>query len=519
MTDPIEEMRKQVQDRVEAEAATLPPPNERPKITSKLINECLFANALGDGILYSTLFRDKFVYCENAQAWFEWSGHYWQRDIMNHSLAAVEDVAGVYLAEHERLAQEITESLKAGVEVGSDVIKKLQEKQLKLLKRVSLLRDDNRRTTCLKFAHTIKDSITIKGDEFDSKPMLFPCANGVIDLETGRLKPGRPGDYLSLASPIPFTDIDTPAPLWEKSLLEIFGGNENLVAYLQRLFGYAMTGLVTEKVFPILYGPTGWNGRTLIVSTISHVMGDLAGPISPEMLLAQKYSRSSSAPSPDIMTLKGLRMAFACEIDEGRWFSGSKVKWLTGKDELIGRSPYDKYPTCFAPSHKLFLMTNIQPKAPPNDRAFWERIHLIPFTISFINRDPRGANERRANLNLGQQLVQEYPGILAWLCRGCLLWQQNGLMPPREITDATEQYRRNEDRLADFIDECCQQGPALKEKSSVLYARFVDWYHDNVGKDEPSGTWFGKNLTQKFDKHKSDGGFAVYQGIALKGHR
>jgi len=512
MTDSANEMRKQVQARIDQEDQSSPVGDEEPKITSKLINECLFANELGDSVLYSTLFRDQFLYCKNTQEWFEWHGHYWMRDIMGRSLAAVEKVTEHYLAEYKTLAGRVADLMMADDKEGAQ---KLKKQQANLLKRASQLRADKRRTACLKFAHTIDNPLAIKGEEFDEKPMLFPCANGVIDLETGKLKRGRPGDYLSLASPVEFGGIDEPAPLWERSVLEIFNGNKEMVAYLNRLYGYAITGLVNEKVFPVLYGRTGWNGRSLIIETISYVMGNLAGSIPSEMLLSQKYSKSASGPSPDIMSLKGIRMAFASEIDEGQRFSASKIKWLTGKDELVGRNPHDKYPTRFRPTHKLFLMTNTQPQAPPNDKAFWERLHLIPFTISFVNRDPQEMHERRAILDLDRQILKEAPGILAWLIRGCLAWQRHGLNPPKDVTEATEQYRRNEDLLADFVDECCLREPGAKEKAAALYARFVEWYHDNVGKNEPSGTWFGKQFGGKYDKWKSEG-CVMYRGVALK---
>lgn len=511
-----DDMKKSVRDRVEKEEAAASPADEGPKITSQLIQDCLTANEQGDGTLYATLLRDEFLFCKNSQEWYEWGGHVWKRDVMNRSLAAVERVVGLYLSEYKALSARIAELAKDGddEEVYKSELKRLRGKQSAILERARQLRGRKRRSACLEFSHTIESPLAITGEEFDNQPMLFPCANGVLDLETGRLHPGRPGDYLSKSSPIEWLGIDAPAQLWEKSLLEIFGGNEDLVAYMNRLSGYAMTGIVNEKVFPVLYGKTGWNGRSLLVETISYVMGDLAGPIPSEMLLSSKYSKSSSGPTPDIMSLKGIRMAFASEIDEGQRFSAAKIKWLTGKDELVGRHPHDKYPTHFNPTHKLFLMTNTQPEAPPNDKAFWERLHLISFMISFVNRDPQESYERRAVIDLDRQIKKEAPGILAWLVRGCLLYQKHGLNPPRIITDATEQYRRDEDLLADFIDECCLREPGAKEKSSVLYKRFVDWYHDNVGQKEKSGTWFGKQLSQKYEKTK-EVGCVTYHGICL----
>jgi len=514
MTDSIDDIRKEVEERVDREAAELPPPDEKLAITSAFIRKCINANALGDATLYAALYRNKFVYCKNLKEWFEWVNHYWQVDIMGHAFVAVEGVVEQYMLEYGRISNGILELMGDGDDESKDKIKKLRKQQSTILKKVSQLRDGKRRNSCLEFAHTIENPLAITNEEFDQKPMLLPCANGIIDLETGKLRPGRPGDYLSMASPVEFRGIDEPAPLWEKSLLEIFAGDEEMIAYIRRLFGYSITGLVHEKVFPVLYGKSGWNGRTLIVESIAHVMGPYARPIPPEMLMSSKIIKSSSGPSPDIMSLKGLRMAFADETDESHKFSAAQVKRLTGKGKLVGRNPNDKRPTYFYQTHKLFLESNSQPQAPPNDKSFWERLHLIPFIISFVNRDPQESHERRAILDLDRQILKEAPGILAWLVKGCLLWQKQGLMPPRKVTDATEQYRRNEDLLADFIDECCIREPGAKEKSSSLYGRFIVWYHDNIGKNEPTGTWFGKQLSQKYEKSKSQGR-VTYHGLML----
>jgi putative DNA primase/helicase len=510
MTDNIDSIRKQVQNRVEKEAAHLPPSEDK-KITSELLYDCLVGNELGDGILYATLFRDKYVYCNNSGEWYQWSGHYWQLDRMKRALADVEKIVDLYRGECRVISEQI-------VNMNGDdesAVSRLRKLQRDLLKRIRNLRTTNRRRACLEFAYSNVNPLAITGEEFDQKPMLFPCKNGVIDLETGKFKPGRPGDFLTKSSPITFMGIDEPAPLWNNTLLEIFAGNEDMVSYMRRLFGYAITGNVSEKIFPVLYGRTGWNGRSLIVEAISYVMGNFAGSIPAEMLISPRFVKTASSPSSDIMSLKGIRLAFASEVDENQRFSAAKIKWLTGNDELVGRRPYDKMETRFSPTHKLILMTNTQPQAPPNDQAFWNRIHLIPFNISFVKREPRERYERRAILDLNKQVREEASGILAWLVRGCLEWQRDGIKPPLEVTQSTEEYRRNEDLIGDFLDECCIKETLAREKASILYNRFIEWYHDNVGKNEPSGTWFGKQLHGKYTKVKIDGK-VYYRDIRLK---
>ena len=507
---------QRVLDRIKQEAAQLAPLEKPPKITSKLIEECLFANVVGDAVLYATVNRDKFIYSKKAQEWYAWNTHYWEPDVMHESLVAVENIVPLYLAEFKRVSTELAELLATGEDVKSEKSKKLISKRDRLLSRAHQLRDDKRRTACLKFAHTIANGLAIKGDEFDLHPWLFPCKNGVIDLKRGDINPGNPRDYLSLASPIEFLGIDTPAPLWDKTLLEIFNGKVDMVDFLQRLFGYFMTGVIQEKIFPVLFGRSGFNGRSVIVEMISYVMGDLAAVIQSEMLLSQKFGKSSAGPSPDIMALKGVRMAFASEVDEGQRFSSAKIKWLTGNDSLVGRGLQEKKLTKFKPTHKLLLMTNSQPTAAAKDTPFWERMLLIPFEISFVNREPLERHERRANLNLAAELIKEAPGILAWLVRGCLFWQLYGLQPPLAVKEASAKYRQNEDMMGDFLDECCLREPTNKVQAAVIYQRFVDWYHLNIGKgDKLTGTWFGKQLSNYFEKTKING-LIYYLGVDLK---
>lgn len=511
------DIKKQVQERIRQEAEQTPPSKADDKIDSKFIGACLNENAKGDASLYAALFRDKYLYCKGMKEWFIWAGHHWQLDIMDESTIAVESVAQAYLDEYKITAAKIAEMAANGSD--KETMSRMQKRCEKLSERARQLRGPNRRAQCKEFVHTIENPLAITGDEFDQKPMLFPCANGVIDLTTGKLHPGRPGDNMSAASPVEYHGIDEPPRLWLKSLCEIHNcekpdDDRSLVEYLQRLVGYAITGHAHEKIFPIFYGKNGWNGRSLFIETIIYIMGAMAGPIPSEMLMSQKFARSAAGPTPDIMSLKGLRLAYASETDENQRFSAAKIKWFTGNNELIGRWPNDKRPIRFLPTHTIFLETNYQPQAPANDRSFWERVHLIPHNISYVNRDPREPHERRANLNLRNELEKEKSQILGWMVQGCLLWQKHGLKPPLIVTEATAKYRADEDMIGDFVDECCVREPLAHERASILYNRFVDWYHDNHGKNEPSGTWFGKQLGQKYEKDKSNGAI-IYRGVRL----
>lgn len=508
-----DDIKRQVEERVKAEAQgikkDIPSGDE---LTPKFIKECLRAKDLGNGMLYAAIHKNQYILNKSIGEVYKWGGHHWELDELNEHVGAVENVTDVYL----KGAGELTGAIEASVKDGDkNLTKDLQKQQKFFYARAGAIREFTGRSNTIKFAFTNRDNaLCVNNDQFDNKPMLLPCNNGVIDLTTGNFHDGQPEEYLLNASPVSWEGIDTPAPAWEKFLLEIFEGDVEMVEYMGRLFGYAITGLTKEKLLPIFWGPHGNNGKSTIVEIIKTVMGPLAIPIPSEVFLSQRFT--STGPTPDILSLKGLRIAFGSETDENRRFSPSKVKWLSGKDTLTGRNPYDKRPTTFYPSHTLFLMTNERPGAPTDDKAFWTRVRLIKFNLSFVDYKPKEDFERPADLDLFEKLQAEASGILAWLVRGCLIWQQNGMNVPFKVTRETLRYQREEDNLTDFIEDICIVDKSLEVGATALYSSFREWWINNIDEEEkrvPSQKRFGKMMTRRFKKEKK--GTYKYIGLDL----
>jgi putative DNA primase/helicase len=210
------------------------------------------------------------------------------------------------------------------------------------------------------------------------------------------------------------------------------------------------------------------------------------------------------------MALREKRLVWASESEEGRKFNVGKLKWLTGGDTLTGRAPYGRKQITFKPTHKLFLLTNYKPQAPANDYALWARLHLIPFTLAFID-EPQKENERKADPNLLEKLKQEAPGILAWLVRGCMAWQQEGLKPPESVQAATRQYQQDEDIIGQFIIERCITGTGKQVKGGDLYEAYKTWC-DERGLEANKST-FGKEIKKRFDSYTKR--YVFYTGLDL----
>ena len=123
----------------------------------------------------------------------------------------------------------------------------------------------------------------------------------------------------------------------------------------------------------------------------------------------------------------------------------------------MGRGPYDRREIAFAPSHTLLLITNFRPVVNPADAALWDRLHLVEFPISFVD-DPKGDNQRLRNPHLAAELKEEAMGIMAWLVAGYYEWLEKGLAPPSSVLSSTKEYRRSEDSIEQFLEECCVIG-------------------------------------------------------------
>jgi putative DNA primase/helicase len=331
-----------------------------------------------------------------------------------------------------------------------------------------------------------------------------------------------------MCSPIEWRGIDEPCPHFDNYLLTSLGGNQEVFDFVLRGIGYSITGLRSERVFFVLYGLHGQNGKGLLMEILHHILGALSGPIQTEMVMAQKFTKSADGPSPAVMALKGRRLAWASEPEQNQGFADGKLKQYSGGDPLTGRAPNDKDQTTFYPTHTMWLLANVLPHAPAHDDAFWERIKVIDFPLSFVVRKPQRdedgneipvvleKHQRHADRDLVNKLKAEASGILARLVRGCIEWQKQGLNPPQKVIEDSLKYRRNEDDLQDFIDQCCYVNPAspdCKSPVSELHKRYKVWWEEGNSTRPLGIKKFGALLSMKFEKIKSSS--IIYLGIMV----
>ena len=222
-----EEIRRINKPLIEAERREYGPDPEpeadQPKhgFSSKWVMACLHENEDGDARLYVELHRGRFVYDTAAGVWDRWTGNYWKDDLLDEATEAVEKVIEVYSLEVERQAWQRLQSEKSGQ---PERAKNHASNEDALLKRIRVLQTLSRKKSIVELARTGKNSLAIDGTQFDRDGWLLGCLNGVLELRTGTFRPGRPEDFIKTVAPVLWLGPDTPAPVLERFLLEVFDG-------------------------------------------------------------------------------------------------------------------------------------------------------------------------------------------------------------------------------------------------------------------------------------------------------
>ena len=402
--------------------------------------------------------KDDIRYCPDFKKWMLWTGVRWE------------------LISTRPLEQAIRSARK--LQTSSDpVVKKFGKNSESSRKLNSVIQDA---------ANLPKIHVRLK--ELDADPWLLNTLSGVVDLRTGSVRPHRNSDFFTKITGVEY-DPSAKAPRFEQFMLEVFDHDRELVVYVLRYLGQALTGLPSDRVMQFWYGPAGSNGKSTLINTLLWALGDYAQTMAAGLLLGNSRPLSSANARPDLVALLSARLVVGNETSEDHYFDESLVKQLTGRDRLSVRGNYQDQAQIH-PTWTLALASNHKPIVRGGDTAIWDRLHLVPFNVRFTDD-----GEPRKDPELEGKLKAEAPCILALLVRSCMEWQAEGLRPPPRVLAAVEEYKKSQDTIGEFIEECCIVGDGLTTLRSALYEAFREW-SERSGEKNPIGK---KRFNQKME--------------------
>jgi putative DNA primase/helicase len=446
---------------------------------AKLLREAI-RNDAGNADCLQAMYGRGMRYCHTRDAWLIWDGARWALDRTGAA---------------QRLARKVAQARsKAAADIQIDTKEDAADKQ-KLFAFAIASEASTVVERTLKSASTLKKLATTI-DKYDTDPFLANAGNVTIDLKTCKARENRQGDYITKKLGAKYNP-QAQCPRWLQFLNEVFNSDKELIAYMQRVIGYALTGDISEQKLFLCHGG-GSNGKSLFLGTLAALMGEYGGSTPFET-----FDAESAEARQDLAKLAGTRFVTVVETDEDRRLAEARVKALTGDDVVTARELYAKS-FDYTPTYKIFIAMNHKPTIRGIDRGIWRRVKLIPFTQSFEGREEKG---------LKAKLLSELPGILNWALEGLKAWHIQGVGKCRAVDDATEEYRQESDVVEQWLSDRTVKGETMVMEAAAAYEDFARW-RGNVTRFE-NKNWFGRRMTEKGHKSEKQSGQRFYRGLGL----
>jgi putative DNA primase/helicase len=434
---------------------------------------------LGNAERFAASFADQLRYCADWKKWLYWNENHWRFDNTGETERKAAAVVRQILSLSATLPEE--------------------SKQKAMASFARRCESAARLGSLLTLAQS-QAQLAVTADAFDSDPWLFNTQNCLIDLQANQVLPHDPARLVTKLSPVVYDPAAT-CPTWDAFLGRVLADRPELIRYLQKAVGYSLTGETGEQCLFLLYGQ-GANGKSTFLSTIMGILNTYSRQLPMDALLAKTNRQIPN----DIAALRGARFASAVEADDGSRMAESLVKQMTGQDKLTARFLHGEWFE-FDAQFKLWLATNHKPVIRGCDEAIWRRMRLIPFTVTIpaAERDP----------HLGEQLRQEWPGILNWALEGCRLWREEGLIPPEDVLAATEEYRGEMDILADFVAQCCVINPLAAALAADTYRAYETWCVKTAERPVGNRTFVRRMRERGLKTKHGSGHVLMWDGLAL----
>ena len=502
-------------NRVEGQDGYVPPEQFNDEFGSASLKPEDYSD-IGEARVLSAECSDKLRFT-SATDYITYCGDRWHED-KQKSLGTVEVFMDSQLEEAQEAVRVAEENLiAAGIAEGDvkgrgkNLEKTVPESKVGLL--FALIGADNYKKFVMKYRNyrkivdtqnAAKPMLAIDVSELDYDPELLNTPDLTYDLTDG-LNGGRPHDPYEIIKKVTnCSPGDKGRRLWENTLHTLFCNDCDLVRYVQQIVGTAAVGRVYAEQMIIAYGG-GANGKSTFWNTIARVLGNYSGKISAEAL-TMNCKRNVK---PEMAEMKGKRLIIASELEEGTRLNTGMVKQLCSVDPIEAEKKY-KDPFHFEPSHTLVLYTNHLPKVSANDDGTWRRLIVIPFNAKIT-----GKSDIK---NFSDYLLENAgSAILTWIIEGAKTAIHKGFKidEPKVVVDAIHAYRDENDWLGQFIEERCDIGSILKEKSGELYQQYRFMCIQNGEYVRSTTDFYGALEKAGYVRRRSSKGSFIY-GLKLK---
>lgn len=532
MSDEVQKLKDEISQAAAEEEQLFPPPPPPaepapPVFTPQEIDDAFARNEFGDAMLAVKLLRGKYCFDNTAKLPYRFNGIVWELDVNNSYMLEMEKLSPLYYGKLQEAQKTVGELKSTGAD--KEEIKEAKGLVKAYAGRIKQLDSTTRAKKVFEHASSGDGRIGISGREWNTNPLLLPCTNCVVDLETGKMVPGRHDQYFNKTTGTEYLGMHFEAPLWDDILDKALCRDEELKEYFLHSLGCAVLGWQTKDFF-VAYGPQSNNAKSLIYDTLMKVIGAFSLVFPVTLLTEKNQDKDADAPSSQIGSFDGIRFAVSSEANASQRFDFGKVKEFTsGGDKVRIREHYARHFKEFSFAHTPVLHTNRIPTTRGVDKGFYTRMRVLPFFAQFIKPEDGPADpanniyHRIPRSVLEEQLLREYPGILAMCVRYARKVVLLGDMPPPPtcVTKHTDEYKEDQDLVGAFLRDCCEMSESNEEQMKMIYAAFFCWCVQEK-KIHEKKVWAMRTLSDELRVRpgitRRESNKVFYGGIGLTNH-
>lgn len=293
-------------------------------------------------------------------------------------------------------------------------------------------------------------SMEKKANDLNNDGNYIVCANGVINLTTGRIEPFTPKVIFDEKVDVKFYPRKKSQKLEE--FLAIFGDNEN-VEFIQKLAGLGLTKEQNDFL-TILFG-TGGNGKSTFFDVL-RASGIHQKDGNGSFFDSNAKNENKSFLSGRTALIEEMPLGTLCE---------QSVKVSIGSNKVLSRKLYQDEQILDAAA-SIIATTNTLPELDNASFGLQRRLLVIPMAQTFYKQNASNANSEKysplnskfSNLTKDQDFLEAF---FVWRVKGAAIAlaeieKAGELLKPEKALAFTAQWLKEEkaeDSVQSFINE------------------------------------------------------------------
>ena len=316
-----------------------------------------------------------------------------------------------------------------------------------------------------------RPDLVVQLEEFDGPETadLLNCANGVVDLSNGELRPHDPGLKFTKITPIDYVP-GAEHPDW-KACLDALPAD--VVPWVQRKFGQGATGHAPTDEIVLFMRGGGENGKTTFLVGIRQALGDYYVTVPDKVLEGNANDHST-----EFMPLKGARLAVIEELPGGDWLTGTRLKKAEGSETGMTARPMKQDNVTWIPTHMLLATTNHLIQVTDTDHGTRRRLCDLNFPYVFTGEGRDSGLKRRMKEGKDGQ----HEAVLAWLVDGARATYREPLERehmPLQVQADTDAWLASTNPAEEFLTEALEYDPDSSVLTKDVYAEYREWVQQN----------------------------------------